>query len=49
MMQNGNEVKKIIDSPDDLFKVGWSEEYSLEPAIVLLDYFSMWNMLCEQA
>ena len=24
--ENGKEVKKTIDSPDDLFKVGWSEE-----------------------
>ena len=24
--ENGKEVKKVIDSPDDLFKVGWTEE-----------------------
>ena len=26
IMENGNEVKKVVDSPDDLFKLGWSEE-----------------------
>ena len=24
--ENGKEMKKVIDSPDDLFKVGWTEE-----------------------
>ena len=24
--EDGKEVKKMIDSPDDLFKVGWTEE-----------------------
>ena len=26
MLENGSEVKKIVDSPDDLFRFGWSEE-----------------------
>ena len=26
VLENGSEVKKIVDSPDDLFKLGWSEE-----------------------
>ena len=26
ILENGSEVKKIVDSPDDLFKLGWSEE-----------------------
>ena len=26
MDENGKEVKKVINSPDDLLKVGWSEE-----------------------
>ena len=26
MLENGREVKKIVESPDDLFKLGWSEE-----------------------
>ena len=25
-VENGKETKKVIDSPDDLFKVGWTEE-----------------------
>ena len=25
MPENGSEVKKIVDSPDNLFKLGWSE------------------------
>ena len=24
--ENGRDMKKVIDSPDDLFKVGWKEE-----------------------
>ena len=24
--ENGRDMKKVIDSPDDLFKVGWTEE-----------------------
>ena len=24
--ENGRDMKKVIDSPDDLFKVGWMEE-----------------------
>ena len=24
--ENGKEMKKVADSPDDLFKVGWTEE-----------------------
>ena len=24
--ENGKEMKKVIDSPDDLFKVGWTGE-----------------------
>ena len=24
--ENGRDIKKVIDSPDDLFKVGWTEE-----------------------
>ena len=23
---NGNEIKKVVESPDDLFHLGWSEE-----------------------
>ena len=26
MMEKGSEVKKIVDSPDELFKLGWSEK-----------------------
>ena len=26
VLENGNDVRKYVDSPDDLFKVGWSEE-----------------------
>ena len=26
MLENGSEMKKIVDSPDDLFRFGWREE-----------------------
>ena len=34
-MKGGHEVKKIIRSPDDLFKVGWDEDKVRETGLYL--------------
>ena len=32
-MDQGREVNRVVDSPDDLFKVGWSEQRVAEMGI----------------
>ena len=32
-MDQGREVKRVVDSPEDLFKVGWSEQRVAEMGV----------------
>ena len=38
-MDQGREVKRVVDSPEDLFKVGWSEQRVAEMGVSLSSSF----------